>query len=58
MICTFSGPWKLSGHFRYVSITFQLRFRQRFRYVSVTFPARFSQRFSCVSVGQVLARRE
>ena len=32
--------------FRYVSVTFPLRFRQRFRHVSVTFPSRFR----CVSV--------
>ena len=57
-----SGPWKLSGRFRcvsviHVSVTFPLMFPPRFRHVSVAFLLRFRSRFRCASVGQALARR-
>ena len=57
-----SGPWKLSGRFRcvsviHVSVTFLLRFRCVSVNVSVTFPStfpsRFLQHFRYVSIGHV-----
>ena len=49
-IYTLSGPWKLSGRFRcvsviHVSLTFPLRFRYVSVNVSVTFPSTFPLRF-------------
>ena len=45
-----SGPWKLSGRFRcvsvtHVSVTFPLRFRYVSVNVSVAFPSTFPLRF-------------
>ena len=50
-----SGPWKLSGRFRcvsviYVSATFPLRFRYVSVNVSVTFPSTFPLRFHWAGV--------
>ena len=59
-MCILSGPWKLSGRFRYVSvihvsITFLSTFPPRFRHVSVAFPLRFRSRFRCASGRQAQA---
>ena len=50
-----SGPWKLSGRFRcvsviHVSVTFPLRFRYVSVNVSVTFPSTFLLRFHWAGV--------
>ena len=62
-ICILSGPWRLSGRFRYVSVIHvSVAFLSRFRNVSVTdsvaFPLHFRSRFRCASVGQAPARQK
>ena len=54
-IHTFSGPWKLSGRVRYVSVMHvSVTFPSRFRYVSINVSVTFPSRFRCVS-GRVSA---